>query len=1220
MENEQLEIRLKTVLVEAISQFDRLTNSATNFDKIISSTNVKLDKMGNFSNMKTTVKTLDNAYKATINVSKETENVGNSIKKTSKLGDTLKQGLSSAFNVNKLYLYRNLTKRLRDTLKGVLTSAIDYKETENKFNMSMGSAKPQAVKFINQVTEAIGVGKAELMDYQSTYKNILSGLGNFTDNQSEKISKSLIKMSLDYSSLFNVERSQAMNKFQSALVGSIRPIRSDSGYDVSDTTIGAKAKELGIERSVGQLNQMEKRILRIIVLMDQLRRTGAMGDLARTIEEPANQLQVLKAQIQEVGVWLGNVFMGTVGRILPYINAFVMVIKELIKAFALFVGYKGDNSNLSDVFEVANDSVGGISSGLGDANKKAKELKKTLMSFDILNVITTPTESKSSSSGGGVGSIDPAILKSLGDYDSMMEKVRMKATDIRDRIMEWLGFTKIINPFTGEINWKLKEGVTNFERIKETVKGIGLGLATWKLSKPIMQLFFGKEKGAKIAFSLGLVLTGVTLTANGIKRILSGDINVFSILETIGGTAVGSFGLFKLLTMAGMGAGLATAISIPLVVGISASISNFGIMKDLSNGLISVEEANKRVAISSAIVKTSFAVLGAFIGGPLGAVIGALVGGLVSYIAKCAGTVTETDKLLQKSKELKDSVEETIKSYDEKTDSIKRNADEQLLEVDTVDRLNQKLAELVDENGKVKDGYEDRTSFILGQLNTALGTEYKVTDGIIENYKDMQTEIKNTIEAKKKQIQVEAYQELYAEEIKKQIKLEQDLGKAKKELNELVKTHSDVSKTNIFEMAKYNKAYDNLHESINTITKELEESEGNVEAYTESWINAQEGIYNSSTEIVRDVKNMSTDTVNSMKELSKVDTSGFVKELDKMEGSVKNSVLAQCTTLDNYKGEITEKWKDLAKNSCTEFTKAISEVEPATRGTILKSLSTTENLTPEVINAWKDLAELSYNDFSTSLSEVDTYTQGKILSAMTTTENLTPEMVRLWKKLGDDDYSSFTTAIAGLDLETEKELKEMINKIDTETPNLASSSNKAGTETNTNFKNGLGDGNSIANSFISGIANGFLSACVIGSPITGAVIGLATFLSKQFSNNAKFEAKITTVGSISTGNIGKSGTVRGYAGGGMPPIGEMFVAREAGPELVGRIGNRTAVINNQQIIQGITNGVSVGVSEALLPALKKLGSKGTRLIIDGRELRTIIKEGETRDNNLYGTT
>ena len=88
----------------------------------------------------------------------------------------------------------------------------------------------------------------------------------------------------------------------------------------------------------------------------------------------------------------------------------------------------------------------------------------------------------------------------------------------------------------------------------------------------------------------------------------------------------------------------------------------------------------------------------------------------------------------------------------------------------------------------------------------------------------------------------------------------------------------------------------------------------------------------------------------------------------------------------------------------------------------------------------------------------------------------------------------------------------------------------------------------------------------------------------------------------------------------MPPIGEMFVAREAGPELVGRIGNRTAVINNQQIIQGITNGVSVGVSEALLPALKKLGSKGTRLIIDGRELRTIIKEGETRDNNLYGTT
>lgn len=76
-----------------------------------------------------------------------------------------------------------------------------------------------------------------------------------------------------------------MSRIQAALVGSVKPIRSDAGYDITEATIGAKATELGIETSVRNLNQMEKRLLRIIVLMDQMRATGAMQDLARTIRK-----------------------------------------------------------------------------------------------------------------------------------------------------------------------------------------------------------------------------------------------------------------------------------------------------------------------------------------------------------------------------------------------------------------------------------------------------------------------------------------------------------------------------------------------------------------------------------------------------------------------------------------------------------------------------------------------------------------------------------------------------------------------------------------------------------------------------------------------------------------------------------------------------------------------------------------------------------------------
>lgn len=480
MADEQLDIKIKTVLAQATNEFNRLTSAASNFDKTLVNVVQRVDLLN--KTVTTTATSADGMKKVIQTVDEN----GNKLKETfvdlSKQGKKTKSSLSSVFDLNRLYLYWNLTKRLRDRLKQVFTLAVDYNETVNKFNVSMRDSRYDATKFVNDISEAVGIGKAELMEYQATYKNILSGLGSFSDQQSEKISESLVKMALDYSSLFNVDRSSAMNKFQAALTGSIRPIRSDSGFDVSEQTIGEKAKELGLDRTIGQLNQTEKRMLRIIVLMEQMKNTGAFNDLARTIEEPANQVKVLQDQIQELGVWIGNVFMGTIGSVLPYINAFVMVLKEIVRTLAIFVGYESTSSGFQDAFEVAEDAAEGIAGGVGSANKSAKELRKTLMGFDVLNVITTPKESDSSG-GGGVGYIDPKILDALDEYDSLMENVRMKATDIRDKIMDWLGFIKIIDPITGEITWKLENGYTKLELILDIVKGIGLGIIGWKLSK-----------------------------------------------------------------------------------------------------------------------------------------------------------------------------------------------------------------------------------------------------------------------------------------------------------------------------------------------------------------------------------------------------------------------------------------------------------------------------------------------------------------------------------------------------------------------------------------------------------------------------------------------------------------------------------------------------------------------------------------------------------------
>ena len=63
------------------------------------------------------------------------------------------------------------------------------------------------------------------------------------------------------------------------------------------------------------------------------------------------------------------------------------------------------------------------------------------------------------------------------------------------------------------------------------------------------------------------------------------------------------------------------------------------------------------------------------------------------------------------------------------------------------------------------------------------------------------------------------------------------------------------------------------------------------------------------------------------------------------------------------------------------------------------------------------------------------------------------------------------------------------------------------------------------------------------------------------------------------GSTISSGTVRTYAQGGWPEVGELFISREAGPELVGTIGGNTAVANNDDIVQGIQGGVERANSE-----------------------------------------
>ncbi len=1105
-DNEQLDIKLRATLSQAVEEFNRITKSAKGFDGVITSIITKVDKLGNVKKIATMVQdTASQVNKLQVTMDDAGNKIGQSFTQTMKTGKGLKGTLSSMFNANKLYLYWNLTKRLRTSIASVYNSAVDYIETQNKFNMSMGSAKPQATRFINEMSEAIGIAKVELMEYQSTYKNILSGLGNFTDIQSERISESLVKMALDYSSIFNVGQSNAMNKFQSALVGSIRPIRSDSGYDVSDTTIGAKAKQLGIDRSVNQLNQMEKRMLRIIVLMDQLKRTGAMGDLARTIEQPANQMKVLKAQIQEVGIWIGNVFMGTVGKVLPYINAFTMVIKELIKMLAIFTGYKGDNSSLSDVFETVEDSSSGISGNLGSASKKAKELKKALMGFDVLNVINTPTESKGSGGGSGLGKIDPEILNALGNYDSMMENVRMKATEIRDRIMDWLGYTKVIDPLTGEISWKLKEGYQNIEKIGDALKVIGGTILFAKGVKIITSIvsLFKKLMGTKIvvwAINLGKALKGVATGSVASKSALS------FLLAPLG----------KIVTIAG---------KVVSVVG--GLVLTFKGAKDITeeyNKILEGQATNQwNVAKGMGEMVAGGALIGSVFGG-----WGVLIGGIVGALAGLVVNIQKSNEVL---------------------DEIARNQIFGTLSISTQSWIDQ-LERL--------DGLETNT--IVEDLKSKIGTlsdEFDVASAKVEGYGIrfgvMGERLKN-----------------------------EDVKNIKEAISDMcISTTSMIDSNTDAQIALWS----NTYKTIGTVTKEEQAN----------WLKTIKEYGKNQKKEITTAQNNITKTYNNA-----IKTRGYLtdeeyeyiqEQLQKIRQLTQKNMSQSNTDMLYLKNQFIQDSSKLDEDSYKNFKEAQETYRKEQLDAISKDYNTQVNYLEEMLNS-KELSQEKYNEKIAQLNTQRTLNE--------------EEVNNIIKQANQDVYDSLIEKydeVKNKNDENSKHIKkvleELFDDVDIDPNTFITEMREAGR---------LGN-----EALLKKVKEKKLDPTdLLGTNQSWANKGLNA--SNAFWSNWK-----TGKVSVSTTDDGGAKLrVQPYsmrADGGPVPVGEMFIAREAGPELVGRIGNTTTVMNNQQIVQA----VSQGVAQAVAGVMGNRGNGETRILIDGREIASIVEERILRNQNIYGT-
>ena len=218
---------------------------------------------------------------------------------------------------------------------------------------------------------------------------------------------------------------------------------------------------------------------------------------------------------------------------------------------------------------------------------------------------------------------------------------------------------------------------------------------------------------------------------------------------------------------------------------------------------------------------------------PVGLVAAAVAGlvAAIGYLIVSNNNAASTTQILTEyEQEEIDKINEMAESYRE----LKAARDEQVEAINSefghYEELATELDSLVDANGRVKEGYEDRANFILTTLNEACGTEMKLVDGVIENYKDEKKALDNLLQSKKAEAILRANEEAYTTAIQNQDKALQNLTTAqgiysqnKSELASAEKEYNKIMNMTAEEYAQQNELEGDLAAAAGHLKREQEE-------------------------------------------------------------------------------------------------------------------------------------------------------------------------------------------------------------------------------------------------------------------------------------------------------------------------------------------------------------------------------------------------------------
>lgn len=421
-------------------------------------------------------------------------------------------------------------KAIAEYLGNAVAKFNDFYEATDLFHNAMGNLSGEADTLISKMQGLLGVDPTKAMTYMATIQSLGTSFG-LTSDKAYILSKNLTQLAYDEGSYWNKDVAETFTAMSSAISGEIEPIRR-LGVDLSQARLQQELLALGFNKQVSSLSQADKAVLRYIAIMKQT--ANVQGNLAQTIQSPANQIKILKAQLDMLAKSVGSLLYPAMKSILPPLIAAVQLIREFVQWVAKLMGVKVVFTD----FTKSAGSVGGIGDAMDDTadstKKAAKALKDYTMGFDELNIIDPTQGSSGSGSGASAGNI-------LGDVD-------LSGYDMFKQYNE--EFAKQIDA----IKQKIKD-------MLPIIGAVTAALALWKIVDFLTDVATAISKMTdlqKLALSIATVVIEASLVFSFAKGYASTG-NPLELLGEVVSAAFGSFVLWRTMGADGITLGMGIA-------------------------------------------------------------------------------------------------------------------------------------------------------------------------------------------------------------------------------------------------------------------------------------------------------------------------------------------------------------------------------------------------------------------------------------------------------------------------------------------------------------------------------------------------------------------------------------------------------------------------------------------------------------------------------------